>query len=94
MLSRSKHELPNHFHTSLEEAAVSRPGPEAGIKNGQTLRAPKVRHRNDAGRVFHSFSNTMRHGGPTWREKGWRNRLPMLHNSKLGEFNNEESSTD
>ncbi len=35
--SRSKHKIGSDFHTSLEEAAVSRPGREAGIENGHDL---------------------------------------------------------
>ncbi len=44
MLTRSKHELHNDFHSSLEEAAVSRPDRKVGSKIGQPARAPKVRH--------------------------------------------------
>jgi phage terminase large subunit-like protein len=39
---------------------VSRPGREAGMKNGQTLRAPKVRHRNHACHDFFTASLTRR----------------------------------
>ena len=54
--NRSKHKVPNHFETSLEEAAVSRHGREAGMKNGQILRAPKALHRSDTGiRDDHDF---------------------------------------
>ncbi|MBP1599831.1 MAG: hypothetical protein H6Q05_5208 [Acidobacteria bacterium] len=60
MPNRSKHKVRNHFETSLEEAAVSRPGREAGMKNGQTLRAPKVRHRNAACHDFFTASPTRR----------------------------------
>jgi hypothetical protein len=41
--ARSKNKVGNDFRASLEEAAVSRPGREAGKKNGQNQRAPKVR---------------------------------------------------
>jgi len=58
--NRSKHKVRNHFETSLEEAAVSRPGREAGMKNGQTVRAPKVRHRNHACHGFFTASPTRR----------------------------------
>ncbi len=63
--NRSKHKVPNHFETSLEEAAVSRPGREAGMKNGQTLRAPKVRHRNHACHDFFTASLTRRGASET-----------------------------
>jgi hypothetical protein len=43
--ARSKNKVGNDFRASLEEAAVSRPGREAGKKNGQNQRAPKVRHQ-------------------------------------------------
>ena len=49
--NRSKHTAHDHFETSLEEAAVSRPGREAGMKNGQTLRALKARHSSHAGKI-------------------------------------------
>ncbi len=32
------HNASSHFETSLEEAAVRRPGRKAGIENGQTIR--------------------------------------------------------
>ncbi len=58
--ARSKHDAVNNFRASLEEAAVSRPGREAGIENGQTLRAPKVRHMNQTGCDFFTLSESRR----------------------------------
>jgi hypothetical protein len=72
VLSQSKHKAHNHFQSSLEEAVVRRPGRKAGIKNRQTLRAPKVRHRNHAGRDLFTASETrltaILHGGGEWWE--------------------------
>src|SRR5512136_478821 len=42
------HRVANEFETSLEEAAVRRPGRKAGSKNTNRHRAPKVRHSNHA----------------------------------------------
>ncbi len=56
--SRSKHKIGSDFHTSLEEAAMSRPGREAGNRPNQTRRAPKVRHRNRADRDFFTALET------------------------------------
>ncbi len=60
LLTRSKHKVVNDFPTSLEEAGVSRPGRKAGNKNGQTRRAPKVRHRNRADRDSFAASEIRR----------------------------------
>ena len=35
--TRPKHKSTNAFQTSLEEAAVNRPGREAGIRNSHTI---------------------------------------------------------
>ena len=68
--NRSKHTAHDHFETSLEEAAVSRPGREAGMKNGQTLRALKARHSSHALKIddrdFFTASETRR---TTMRER-------------------------
>ena len=45
MPNRSKHEVPNHLQTSLEEAVVSRPGRKAGEEFTDKIRALKARHK-------------------------------------------------
>ena len=45
---RSSHKAGNDFQTSLEEAAVNRPGRKAGRENTHRGRAPRARHIKDA----------------------------------------------
>ncbi len=53
--SRSKHKIGSEFHTSLEEAAVSGPGREAGIKNGNSLERRRCGTETVRIVVSHSF---------------------------------------
>ena len=48
---RSKHKAASIFQTSLEEAAVHRPGREAGKQACSISRAPKARHMNHPDRL-------------------------------------------
>ena len=57
LFTRPKHKVDNGFQTSLEEAGVSRPGREAGNKNGQTRSAEGAAQKSCGPRFFHSFGD-------------------------------------
>ena len=51
MPDRSKHKVPNHLQTSLEEAVVSGPGRQAGEEFTDKIRALKARYSSHAGKI-------------------------------------------
>ena len=86
---RSKQKVPDNFETSLEEAAVSRPGREAGMRTAKPSERRRFRHRHHACHDFFTGSETRRavseketrlaaiceKGAQVVRAEGWEGRF-------------------